>query len=833
MKPGRNDQCPCGSGRKYKSCCLGRETAGPAPDHAAGAAPASSRSRNSMNSPSAVNSGAPSDLLAMFNGGRYAELEARLRALLGPSSQSASGFLWGLLGATLEAQSKDGLPALQRATTLSPQDFDIQTVLARALVERARFAEASDAFRRALAVQPGNLAAQFNLGDTLRLLERFDEAEKLLRGVVRSAPEFVEALVSLADTLAERGAMAEAEAVCRRAVALAPEYAATHFCLGNILRNSGRLRAARDCFLATLQVAPNTLPALGNLGNVLQELGDFVQAEDCYRRALKLNPAYATAGANLGRLFVEQNRFVDAETAYRDLLRTQPKNAEILERLGGVLLELGHADAARKCYLEALAVEPERTSTRLALATAVLPVIAQYSEESAAVRHAFARALDELADWLHADRARPVDLASLAAAQQPFSLAYRDGNHVDLLARYGDLIGECLHPGGQGSQVAAPCPPRERPRLLIVSHHIRRHSVWDIVLRGLLLHLDRTRFEVLVYHLGNVEDEETRFARGQVDGWRDRQTIADPAGWLAAVAEDAPDVIFYPEIGMSSLCYFLAAHRLAPLQVASWGHPISTGLATIDLFLSGDLLEAADAGKHYRERLIRLPGSGCCTAPLPLLAEPIAEVESRLRGMYGPRLLIAQRAIKFDPADDALYARIAAATGESVFILLRDPISPWATEQVMARLESAFRDQGLDPRRHLLGIPWLAPAQFLALLDCCDVYLDCPAFSGYTTAWQALHRGLPIVTLEGPYMRQRLASGLLRKAGLPDSIAASDDDYVAIAARLARESGDAEHSKARRATIIAAAPSVDGDVSVVRAFEQCLTAELDAVRQRR
>ena len=30
MKPGRNEPCPCGSGRKYKSCCLGRETARPA-----------------------------------------------------------------------------------------------------------------------------------------------------------------------------------------------------------------------------------------------------------------------------------------------------------------------------------------------------------------------------------------------------------------------------------------------------------------------------------------------------------------------------------------------------------------------------------------------------------------------------------------------------------------------------------------------------------------------------------------------------------------------------------------------------------------------------------
>jgi len=24
-KPGRNDQCPCGSGRKYKQCCLAKD----------------------------------------------------------------------------------------------------------------------------------------------------------------------------------------------------------------------------------------------------------------------------------------------------------------------------------------------------------------------------------------------------------------------------------------------------------------------------------------------------------------------------------------------------------------------------------------------------------------------------------------------------------------------------------------------------------------------------------------------------------------------------------------------------------------------------------------
>jgi predicted O-linked N-acetylglucosamine transferase (SPINDLY family) len=633
----------------------------------------------------------------------------------------------------------------------------------------------------------------------------------------------VDGLVSLALTLGELGRFGEAEGLCRRALQLAPGTAAAHFCLGNVLVRSGRLEEARNCLVAALQADPTWVPALESLGNVLQELGSSAQAEECYRRCLQLRPGLPNAGANLGRLLVDQNRFVEAEECYRETLQADTDNAGILERLGSVLLELGRAQEAENCYLQALRVQPERASARLALATAVLPVIAQTVEEAAAVPQLFARALDELADWLQADADREVPVADLAGAEQPFFLAYRDGNHVHLLSRYADLVSRCLPSRG-----CAPRPQRERMRLLIVSQHLRWHSVWNIVLRGLLLHLDRSRFEVCVYHLGNAEDEETAFARSLVERWRDRHTISDAAGWLAAAEEDCADVIFYPEIGMSSLSYFLAAHRLAPVQAAGWGHPITTGLATIDLFLSGELLEAPEADAHYRERLIRLPGTGCCTSPLPIAAKAIPDVETSLLGMPGPRFVIAQRAIKFDPVDDATYARIAAAVGESVFVLLRDPVCPWATDLIMARLESTFRDHGLDPDRHLLVIPWLSPGKFLALLDLCDVYLDCPAFSGYTTAWLAIHRGLPIVALEGRQMRQRLAAGLLRKAGLPGTIAASVEDYVAIAARLADECRDPARKQALRAAVLAAAAAVDDDVDVVRSFERCLTSALEA-----
>ena len=71
-------------------------------------------------------------------------------------------------------------------------------------------------------------------------------------------------------------------------------------------------------------------------------------------------------------------------------------------------------------------------------------------------------------------------------------------------------------------------------------------------------------------------------------------------------------------------------------------------------------------------------------------------------------------------------------------------------------------------------------------------------------------------------MRQRLAAGLLRKIGITDTIAASKEDYVEIAARLAAECRDPNRRDARRNAVKAAAPLADNDISVVRAFEQSI-----------
>src|SRR3712207_3997399 len=112
-------------------------------------------------------------------------------------------------------------------------------------------------------------------------------------------------------------------------------------------------------------------------------------------------------------------------------------------------------------------------------------------------------------------------------------------------------------------------------------------------------------------------------------------------------------------------------------------------------------------------------------------------------------------------------------------------------------------------------------ARFHAVAGLTDVFLDNPSWSGHNTALEALPHGLPIVTLPGALMRQRHAAGILEMIGIRETMAASRDGYVDIAARLGRDRrlrGDLRRAVRR------AAPKAFFDGEAVRGFESVLAA---------
>ena len=658
-----------------------------------------------------------------------------------------------------------------------------------------------------------------NLGNAYGAAGNWPEAETSYRRALERKRDYPDAYYNLGSALRAQGKLEEAAASYRSALTLRPNHAETWLNLGNVLQAQGKLEDAVEACQKAIAAKPELASAHNNLGNILLALNRFEAALAAYTRALELQPDLAETHHNRGLALLRAGRADEAVMACDRALSCKPDFVAACLTLGHALAHSGNTQGAVRAYERALALDPTCGEAMLGRAIAAIPIIPGSVAESSGAPEAFGRHLDSLLQWAHA---QPEKLGDAVGRVQPFYLAYRPADLTSILCNYGDLA---------SAAAAAHWKPAARPernaqrrgdliRIAVVSGHVRRrHPAWEMILRGLIAHLDAKQFEIFLYHTGGIVDEETHWAQAQVACFV--QGPKPLIHWLTQIAAARPDVIFYPEIGMDPNTCTLASLRLAPLQIAGWGHPVTTGLPTIDWFVSAELLEGPAAESHYREKLIRLPGTGVHTESPVLQKEPWAGPE---RSAQVIRFALCQQPLKFDPSDDEILARIAKSVGAAEFWLATPANMPWTAVKLRERIAATFRKEGLDPEAYLRTTPWLPREQFLSFLDAMDIYLDCPAFSGYTTAWQALHCGLPIITLEGPYLRQRLAAGLLRQVGVTDGITASREQYVATATGWANEWREKERWLARRDELRRAAPRADGNRSAILAFEEKLRA---------
>ena len=223
---GRNDPCPCGSGRKFKACCQAKSAPGVVASERLLVAQSAEGRR----------------LIGLLHAGQHSRLEMEIKRLL--PSAPGSAFLWGLLGVTLQMRGDDGLAALQRAADLAPGDADALLNLGTALLAQGRGSEAVTALRRAVELRPANPVTTVQLGNALAHAGRDAEAEAAFRGALGLDGNSVDAMLGLADTLTRRGCLAEAELLCERALVVHPQHPMPHFCKGDLRRLAGRMPEA-------------------------------------------------------------------------------------------------------------------------------------------------------------------------------------------------------------------------------------------------------------------------------------------------------------------------------------------------------------------------------------------------------------------------------------------------------------------------------------------------------------------------------------------------------------------------------------------------------------
>jgi predicted O-linked N-acetylglucosamine transferase (SPINDLY family) len=269
----------------------------------------------------------------------------------------------------------------------------------------------------------------------------------------------------------------------------------------------------------------------------------------------------------------------------------------------------------------------------------------------------------------------------------------------------------------------------------------------------------------------------------------------------------------------------LAAQRLAPVQCNAWGHPETSGFPTLDFFLSSDLMEPADAQKHYIERLVRLPNLSVYYQPPDHGAVSVTRADLGLRP--GATVYWCSQAIyKYLPQYDEVFPRIARDVGDCQFTFIRFPGAAHVTDLFRQRLDAAFAAFGLDAADHCAILPRLDPDRYAAAAACCDIALDSIGWSGCNSSLECLARDLPVVTLPGTLMRGRHTAAILEMMGVADTIAHTIDEYVSTAVRLAR---DKEWRSGLRRRIAESKHRVHRDRACITALEDFLDTQVRGV----
>lgn len=384
--PGRNAPCPCGSGQKYKLCCLRRSAVAAEPLQLTNA-PVSASGRRTFE-----------EALRFHRLGLLNEADGACRAVLrqDPRHVGALRILANIAyGSGRRAEAAD---LLTRATRASPHDAGVHCELGLVQIGLKRPAEAIPMLRRALTIEPSLVAAHVNLGIALRELGRVDEAEAACRKALELDPRCSAALETLAELFKRRGRLQDARECLELALQLAPDSMAARVGLGDVLVDLGEFRAGVASYREALAASPNTSAIYVRLGIALQEMGDVAgsletlrlavasspgspephyhlarallvlgqvpEAVDSVQEAIRLHADFSSAHALYSTALAVLGDLEGAITRLKMGLEVETTRSRCLAILGGHLLEIGHRDRALECFKQKLECEPDDATTR-------------------------------------------------------------------------------------------------------------------------------------------------------------------------------------------------------------------------------------------------------------------------------------------------------------------------------------------------------------------------------------------------------------------------------------------------------------------------------------
>ncbi|MBF2052634.1 MAG: tetratricopeptide repeat protein [Candidatus Sericytochromatia bacterium] len=637
---------------------------------------------------------------------------------------------------------------LQMALNTDPEVAEVHFLLVDCLLALAQADDALghlNAHKDLLANQ-----ARFYLqqGQALSQLQQDAEAGLVYQQAFERFPDETSLQLALAQRCQDQGDLPQALYYYRMAARLRPDDMDTQLTLADILRQTGALDEARQLYLKVYTRSPERSDALLY----------WLQSQDLTR-----------SGEIVAALIALAQR------------APQLKNYLALQAFS-VLYTVGEADEARQSLNLALQ-EPE-LENKPAYAL-IQQLIAPFVPASAAELLSYQ---DHLMQHLQAAEPPETPLIySDYSNLMPYlrlwePLSYLPFFNIDphplrvLLARFFQACLPKLPPLER-----RPTPAEDRlPKVgLLFSQSEAAETFW----LETLLHWPEGLHELNLLYLPPASPPAS--LSSYRSDFRFCVLPESPADQLQWLQQGDFDLLFFTELMTEQLDQtFLAAHRLAPVQLTSWLSSGTSGLPSVDYFISSQQLEQQEAPERfYSEKLIRLQHlPGCLPLQMSVLSAP-ARSEYGLPEQ-GRIYLCPHHLFKLHPDFDAALALILAGDPDGHLVLQSRPDIDGQTfyRQWLSRFEGLYPDL----LSRIWCLPLMSESDFMGLLQTADVLLDPFYVGGGRVTLAAFSLGLPVITWPSERAAGRLAYALYQAMELLDCVAYNPQDYVEKALAVAR-----------------------------------------------
>lgn len=601
----------------------------------------------------------------------------------------------------------------------------------------------------------------------------YAEAAPVARRLLSRVPDHPLGLKALAVAHITAGRHDAALPLLRRGVALYPGDPEMHSNLAIALAVTGQSRESLTRIEAALAIAPDRAEFHANRAATLLQLGALDAAIESSRAALSLNPQQADAHNTLGAALHRKRRFAEALEAFQTAARINPESLDAFVNFVVTLSDLGRNDEAVNCARKVF----EEAGLDQREADALLPHLCaaeraccdwRRTDLPAVLREVMQRRSDQGPEPFFMTHIEDIDRVTLRRGSETYGRAYLRGAGVG-------TVQSAFPDAGVPDEAARPL------RIGFLSADFRAHPVSELAV-GIYEHLDRKDFVVHAYGYGPQDSSPLRQRLGAAfDVFRDIDALsfADAAELMR---RDRIDIL----VDMNGWTKFsrsgILAHSPAPV-VATWlGFPGTLGVPDLAHYLISDaVVTPPDHADGYVEHLALMPHSYQPSSRVPAVQPAITRREA---GLPEDAFVFCSfnQSVKITPSMFGLWCELLRRNPAAILWL------GFQSHAAQANLQREAQAQRIAADR-ILFAPWRELPDHLARLPLADLALDTFPYGSHTTGSDMLWAGVPLVARLGETFAGRVSASILHAAGLPEMVARSDEEYLALADALAKDPG--------------------------------------------